>query len=138
MTINIPWVNSHKYIIMVVDYFTKWAKAMPMFDCKSEMVAHLFFNHVILRFGVPKQLVSNHGKQFEDVVWTELSTMLKFEHQYSSSYYPQGNGQVEAVIGAELYEKSHHRLSLSFFLAFSSRKYHRANLVSFMLVKVSK
>ena len=41
-------------------------------------------------------------------------------------------------IGTELYKNAHHGLSLSSFLAFSSRKYHRENLVSFMLVKVSE
>ena len=97
MTINHVLANSHKYIIMEFDYFTKWAEAMPTFDCKSETMACFFFNHVISRFGVPKQLVSNHGKHFEDSIWTRLSTMLKFKHQYSYSYYPQGNDQVEEV-----------------------------------------
>ena len=70
---------------------------MPTFDCKAKTVVRFLFNHVISRFGVPKQLVSDHGAHFQDVVWAELSTMLKFEHHYSSSYYPQGNCQVEAV-----------------------------------------
>ena len=47
MTINPVSANSHKYIIMEVDYFTKWAEAMPTFDCKSEIAACFFFNHVI-------------------------------------------------------------------------------------------
>ena len=80
MKINPTSDNNHKYIIMVVDYFTKWAEAMPTFDCKSETVARFFFNHVISQFGVPKQLVSDHGAHFQDVIWDELSTMLKFEH----------------------------------------------------------
>ena len=80
MIINPASTNDHKYIIMAVDYFAKWADAMPTFDCKSETMACFFFNHIISRFGVPKQLVSDHGKHFEDAVWTEISTMLKFEH----------------------------------------------------------
>ena len=76
MTINPTLANGHKYIIMAVDYFTKWVEAMPTFDCKSEMAARFFSE-----FGVPKQLVSDHGKHFEDAIWIELSTMLKFEHQ---------------------------------------------------------
>ena len=88
MTINLFSTNGHKYIIMAVDYFTKWAEAMPTFDCKAKTTARFFFNDVISWFGVPKQLASGHGAHFQDVVWAELSTMLKFEHQYSSSYYP--------------------------------------------------
>ena len=94
MTINPISANRHKYIIMAVDYFTKWAEAMPTFDCKAKTTAHFFFNHVSTWFDVRKQLVSDHGAHFKDALWDELSTMLKFEHQYSSSYYAQGNGQV--------------------------------------------
>ena len=78
MTINPISANGHKYVIMPVDYL--WAEAMPTFNCKSETAARFFFNHVISRFGVPKQLVLDHGAHFQDVVWVELSTMLKFEH----------------------------------------------------------
>ena len=87
MTINPVLTNGHKYIIMEVDYFTKWAEAMPTFDCKAETAARFFFNHVISRFGVPKQLVSDHGAHFQDVVWAKLSIMLKFKHKYSYFYY---------------------------------------------------
>ena len=92
-----PSAGNHKYIIVAVDYFTKWAEAMPTFNNMVATTALFFFNHVITRFGVPKQLVSDHGRHFEDEIWCELSSLLGFEHQYSSSYYPQGNGQVEAV-----------------------------------------
>ena len=47
MTINPVSANGHKYIITAVDYFTKWAEAMPTFDCKAETAARFFFNHVI-------------------------------------------------------------------------------------------
>ena len=86
MTINPVSANGNKYIIMAVDYFTKWEEAMPTFDCKAETTARFLFNHVISRFGVPKQLVSDHWAHFQDAIWAELSTMLKFKHQYSSSY----------------------------------------------------
>ena len=82
---------------MVVDYFTKLVEAMPTFNNTAATATLFFFNHVIDRFRVPKQLVSDHGLHFEDEIWRELSSLLGFEHQYSSSYYPQGNGQVEAV-----------------------------------------
>ena len=70
----------YQYIIVVVDYFTKWAESIPTFNCTAETAARFFFNHVITRFGVPKQLVSDHGSHFEDSIWRELSTLLKFEH----------------------------------------------------------
>jgi transposase InsO family protein len=48
-------------------------------------------------FGVPLQLVSDHGKHFENEIFVELSSRLGFSHEFASPYYPQSNGQVEAV-----------------------------------------
>ena len=79
MTCNLPLADNHKYIIVVVDYFTKWVEAMPTFNYKDDTVARFFFNHVITRFGVPQQLVSDHYSYFEDDVWTDISSsMLNF------------------------------------------------------------
>jgi hypothetical protein len=97
MTCNPPSINGHKYIVVVVDYFTKWAEAMPTFNNTADTTAHFFFNHVISRFGVSLQLVSDHGKHFENEIFVELSSRLGFSHEFSSPYYPQSNGQVEAV-----------------------------------------
>jgi hypothetical protein len=97
MTCNPPSSNGHKYIIMAVDYFTKWFEAMPTFNNIADTTTHFFFNHFITRFGVPLQLVFNHGKHFENEIFAKLSSRLGFSHEFSSPYYPQSNGQVEAV-----------------------------------------
>ena len=55
------------------------------------------FNHIIVRFGVPKQLVIEHGSHFQNAMMIELSTHLGFRKENYSPYYPQANGQVEAV-----------------------------------------
>jgi transposase InsO family protein len=97
MTCNPPSSNGHKYIVIAVDYFTKWVEAMPTFNNTADTAARFFFNHVISCFGVPLQLVSDHGKHFENEIFIELSSRLGFSHEFSSPYYPQSNGQVEAV-----------------------------------------
>jgi hypothetical protein len=53
MTCNPPSSNGHKYIVIVVDYFTKWAEAMPTFNNTTDTTSFFFFNHVISHFGVP-------------------------------------------------------------------------------------
>jgi hypothetical protein len=82
---------------MAVDYFTKWVEAMPTFNNTADTTTHFFFNHVITHFRVPLQLVSDHGKHFENEIFIELSSRLGFSHEFSSPYYPQSNGQVEVV-----------------------------------------
>jgi hypothetical protein len=97
MTCNPPSSNGHKYIIVAVDYFIKWAEAMPTFINTTNIAARFFFNHVISRFGVPLQLIFDHGKHFDNEIFVELSSRLGFSHKFASPYYPQSNGQVEAV-----------------------------------------
>jgi hypothetical protein len=82
---------------MGVDYFTNWAKAMPTLNNTANNAAHFFFNHVISRFRVPLQLVSDHGKNFENKLFVKLSSNLGFSHEFTSPYYPQSNGQVEVI-----------------------------------------
>ena len=97
MICNPPSSNGHKYIVVVVDYFTKWVEAMPTFNNTVDIASHFFFNHVISCCGVPLQLVSNHRKHFENEIFVELSSRLGFSHEFASPYYPQSNGKVEAV-----------------------------------------
>ena len=89
--------RGHKYIIVAVDYFTKWAEAMPTVKNDGETAAIFIFNNIITRFGVPRQIVTDHGAHFENAMMKELAAKLGFRHDQSSPYYPQSNGQVEAV-----------------------------------------
>jgi hypothetical protein len=97
MTCNPPSSNGHKYIVVTIDYFTKWPEDMPTFNNTVDTIVRFFFNHVISRFGVPLQLVSDHGKHFKNEIFVELSSRLGFSHKFASPYYPQSNGQVEVV-----------------------------------------
>jgi transposase InsO family protein len=97
MTCNPTSKNGHKYIVVAVDYFTKWVEAIPTFNNTTDTTTRFFFNHVISLFGLPLQLVSDHWKHFENEIFMELSSQLGFCHGFSSQYYPQSNGQVEVV-----------------------------------------
>jgi hypothetical protein len=49
--------GGHGYIIVAIDYFTKWAKAMPTFDNTGKTTALFIFNHIIAHFGVPQAII---------------------------------------------------------------------------------
>jgi transposase InsO family protein len=89
--------RGHGYIIVAVDYFTKWAEAMPTFDNTGKTAALFLFNHVIARFGVPQAIVTDHGSHFRNFMMSELTKKLGLRHDNSTPYYPQANGQVEAI-----------------------------------------
>jgi len=96
-TCNPPSVVNHRYIIVVVDYFTKWAEAMLTYKNDSDTVALFLFNQVISRFGIPREIVTDHGSHFQNQLISELALKLVFCQENLSPYYPQANGQVEAV-----------------------------------------
>ena len=52
---------------------------------------------MITRLGVPQAIVTNHGSHFQNKMMSELSSKLDFHHHNSTPYYPQANGQVEAI-----------------------------------------
>ena len=58
--------GSH-HIIVVVDYFMKWAEAMPIVKYDGETAAHFVFNQIITRFRIPKELVQTMARTFRTV-----------------------------------------------------------------------
>ena len=70
---------------------------MPTIKYEGEIDAHFMFNQIITLFGIPKEVVSDHGMYFHNKMTIELASKLRYKKMHSSSYYPQANGQVEAV-----------------------------------------
>jgi hypothetical protein len=99
MTFQLLSVASHHYIIVAIDYFTKWAKTMLTYLNNVETSSQFIFNHIITQFGTPKFIITDNGSHFFHNIMIELATLLKFCQENSSPYYPQDNGQVEAING---------------------------------------
>jgi transposase InsO family protein len=89
--------NGHGYIIVAIDYFTKWVEAMPTYSNDGTTTALFIFKHIISRFGVPNTIVTDHGSHFRNKMMTKLAARLGFHHENSTPYYPHDNGQVEAI-----------------------------------------
>jgi len=70
---------------------------MPTLNNTDEMAALFFFNHVVARFGVPQAIVTDHRSHFCNHMMVELAAKLGLSHNNSTPYYPQTNGQVEAI-----------------------------------------
>ena len=70
---------------------------MPTLNNSGETTALFFFNHVVSRFGVPQAIVTDHGSHFRNHMMVELTAKLGISHDISTPYYPQANGQVEAI-----------------------------------------
>ena len=92
-----PTLVGHGYIIVAMDYFTKWAKAMPTYAEDGKIAALFLFNHIIAPFGVPQSIITDNRSHFHNQMMGEMSAKLGFHHENSTPYYPQANGQVEAI-----------------------------------------
>ena len=97
MTCNPHSDGGHGYIIVAVDYFTKWAKVMPTYNNIGKNTVVFFFSYVIAWFGVPHDIVTGHGKHFHNHMMSELTAKLGLSHEISTSYYLLVNGQVEVI-----------------------------------------
>lgn len=97
MTCKPHSARGHTYIIIVVDYITKWAKTMMTYNANIITVSQLLFNHVIVIFGVPQSIIIHHGSHFHQSMTAALTTQLGLHHDISTAYCPKANGQVKAV-----------------------------------------
>jgi transposase InsO family protein len=75
----------------------KWVEAMPTFKYDGETTTLFLFNQIIERFGILREIVTNHGNHFQNKMMSELTSNLRLRQEHSSPYYPQENGQVEDV-----------------------------------------
>jgi IS30 family transposase len=97
MDCNQALAGGPNHIIVVMDYFIKWAEAMPTIKSDGKTAAVFVFNQIIARFGIPRDIVIDHGIHFQNEMMKELEPKLGFKHDHSSPYYPWENGEIEAV-----------------------------------------
>ena len=87
-----------KFVIVTVDYFTKWAEAEPLATITEQKIRNFVWRAVICRFGIPRALVSDNGKQFNNTKFKDFCAELGIKNYYSSLAHPQSNGQAEVTI----------------------------------------
>ena len=75
-----------------VDYFTKWVEAEPLATITKKKVRKFVWWTIICRFGIPKALVSDNGKQFDNPKFRDFCVELGIKNYYSSPAHPQSNG----------------------------------------------
>ena len=87
-----------KFIIVAVDYFTKWAEAEPLATITEQKICNFVWRSIICRFGIPRALVSDNGKQFDNPKFRDFFAELGIKNYYSSPAHPQSNGQDKVTI----------------------------------------
>jgi transposase InsO family protein len=92
-----PFPNSEccKYILVVVDYVSKWVEALP---CRAFNAMHskrMFHEVIFLRYGVPRIVVSDGGSHFIDRTFRKALSEVGVDHWIGTPCHPQMSGQAK-------------------------------------------
>ncbi|XP_020232779.1 uncharacterized protein LOC109813072 [Cajanus cajan] len=86
-----------KFLLVAVDYFTKWVEAEPLASITAANVQKFLWKNIITRFVIPYALVTDNGLQFTDQKLNRFIQDLGIKHRFTSVEHPQANGQAEAA-----------------------------------------
>jgi len=86
-----------KFLLVAIDYFTKWIEAEPLALIKAQQVQKFVWKNIVCRFGIPSIVITDNGRQFIDKGLAEFYRGLHIQHITSSVKHPQTNGQAEAA-----------------------------------------
>ena len=103
MAIDIPGPlletpRKNKFILVVSDYFTKWIESYPMPNQEASTVAEKLVSEFICHFGVPRQLHSDQGTNFESKVFAEVCKLLDIEKTRTTPLHPQSGGWLSGLL----------------------------------------
>ena len=90
-----PASYSNLYILLAVDYVSKWVEAIPTRTNDDKVVAQFLRSNIFSRFGTPRALITDNGTHFCNKVIDKVLQKYGVRHRTSLAYHPQSNGQAE-------------------------------------------
>ena len=89
--------QGNRYVLMVVDQFTKWVECLPLPNQSASEVATAFVNEFVSRLGCPLQVHTDQGTNFESELFLAVCSLLRIAKTRTTPYRPCSNGQVERM-----------------------------------------
>jgi hypothetical protein len=90
-----PAQGNLKYVVVAVEYFSKWIEAKPLATITSVTVQKFFCQNIVCRFGVPKAITVDNGTQFDAEAFKEFYEQIGTKIHFASVTHPESNGLVE-------------------------------------------
>ena len=90
-----PSSFGYVYILVRVDYVSKWVEAVPCRAADHRVVLKFLKENIFSRFGVPKAIISDGGSHFCNKPFENLLAKYGVKHKVATPYHPQTNGQVD-------------------------------------------
>jgi len=91
---SLPEVNGKKYIIVAIDYFSKWSEIEAIENKTADTVARFLFK-LICRHSCMSIQINDQGREFVNRVSSHLHKLTGTKQRVTSTYHPQSNGLVE-------------------------------------------
>ena len=89
-----PPFDGKEYILVVVDYVSKWVQAIPTRTNDHREVLRFFTQCIFAQYGCPRAIISEDGSHFNNAHFWALLKKYGVHHRVTTSYHPQANGQV--------------------------------------------
>ena len=86
-----------RYLLVAQDYFTKWPEVIPIPNQEACTVADALVEHVFSRFGIPLELHSDQGRNFEAALFQEMTKIMGMKKTRTTPLHPQSDGMVERL-----------------------------------------
>jgi len=90
-------LQGNRYLIVAVDFFTKWVEAEPLKEANAQNIAEFIHKEIICRHAKPQEITTDRGTEFNNQLIKTLSEMYSIGHIKTTAYHPQGNGQTERM-----------------------------------------
>ena len=90
-------VRQLKFLVVGIDYFIKWMEAETLATIMEKNIRNFVWRNIICRYGIPRVIVSDNGKQFDNSAFRDFCSELGIKNHYSSPAHPQANRQVEVT-----------------------------------------
>ena len=90
-----PPSGLNKYILVAVDYVSKWVEAVALPRNDAGVVLNFLKKNIITRFGAPRTIISDGGSHFCNRQFEKLMMKYGVKHKIATPYHPQTSGQVE-------------------------------------------
>uniref|UniRef100_A0A1B0GHP0 RNA-directed DNA polymerase n=2 Tax=Lutzomyia longipalpis TaxID=7200 RepID=A0A1B0GHP0_LUTLO len=87
--------RGNRYILVAMDYFSKWPEILPIPDQTAETVARALVEQVFSRYGVPQLIHSDQGRNFEADLFRQVMALMGSEKTRTTPLHPQSDGMVE-------------------------------------------
>ncbi|XP_075107139.1 uncharacterized protein LOC142180110 [Nicotiana tabacum] len=89
--------NWHHFILVVIDYFTKWVEASTYKAVTKKVVEDFVQNNIICRFGIPESIITDNAANLNSDLRRAIYKKFRIVHRNSTAYRLQMNREVEAA-----------------------------------------